>query len=85
MWWQVPGKFLSIVGQDPSDSKSNRLHVDIFRFCVHSLEVYSSIDSSETIGYSPEVLNSNRVFLQHTSAELPMTSHNQFAQSDPLW
>jgi hypothetical protein len=31
----VPGKFLGIytVGQDPSDSKSNRLHVDIFRFC----------------------------------------------------
>ena len=29
----VPGKFLSIVGQDPSDSKFNRLHVDIFRFC----------------------------------------------------
>ena len=24
---------LDIVGQDPSDSKSNRLHVDIFRFC----------------------------------------------------
>ena len=29
----VPGKFLGIVGHDPSDSKSNRLHVDIFRFC----------------------------------------------------
>ena len=29
----VPGKFLSIIGQDPSDSKSNQLHVDIFRFC----------------------------------------------------
>jgi hypothetical protein len=28
----VPGKFLGIVGQDPSDSKSNRLHVDIFHF-----------------------------------------------------
>ena len=27
------GKFLSIVGQDPSDSKSNQLHVDIFRGC----------------------------------------------------
>ena len=30
----VPGKFLGIVGQDPSDSKSNRLHVDIFWFCL---------------------------------------------------
>ena len=26
----VPNKFLGIVSQDPSDSKSNRLHVDIF-------------------------------------------------------
>ena len=44
MFQAVPGKFLSIVGQDLSDSKSNRLHVDIFRFCFHSFEVYS-IDS----------------------------------------
>ena len=28
----VPRKFLGIVGQDPSDSKSSRLHVDIFQF-----------------------------------------------------
>jgi hypothetical protein len=28
----VPGKFLGIVSQDPNDSKSSRLHVDIFRF-----------------------------------------------------
>jgi hypothetical protein len=28
----VPGKFLGLVDQDPSDSKSNGLHVDIFRF-----------------------------------------------------
>ena len=27
------GKFLGIFGQDPSDSKSNRLHVDIFQCC----------------------------------------------------
>ena len=53
-----------IVGQDPSDSKSNRLHVDIFRFCFHSFEVYSSIDSSKTIGNSPEVSNFNRLFLK---------------------
>jgi hypothetical protein len=32
----VPGKSLGIVGQDPSDSKSNRLHADIFRiFFIH--------------------------------------------------
>ena len=32
----VPGKFLGIVGQVPSNSESHRLHVDIVRFCfVH--------------------------------------------------
>jgi hypothetical protein len=29
----VAGKFLGIVGQYPCDSKSSRLHVDIFWFC----------------------------------------------------
>ena len=29
----VPRKFLGIFSQDPSDSKSNQLHVDIFQFC----------------------------------------------------
>ena len=33
----VPVKFLGIVGQDPSDSKSSRLYVDIFRFCFTHL------------------------------------------------
>jgi hypothetical protein len=43
---QCPGSFWAdVVGQDPSDSKSSRLNVDIFRFCFHSYEVYS-IDSS---------------------------------------
>ena len=47
-------KFWGIVGQDPSDSKSSRLHVDIiFQFCFHSFEeVHSSIDSSQMIGNS---------------------------------
>ena len=58
----VPGIFLGIVDKDPSDSKSNRLHVDIFRFCFHSFEVYS-IDSSKMIGNSPEVSNFNRLLL----------------------
>ena len=31
--WTLPGKFLGIVGQDPSDSKYNQLHVHIFRLC----------------------------------------------------
>ena len=41
-----------IVSQEPSDSKSNRSHVDIIlRFCFHSFdEILSSIDSSKMIG-----------------------------------
>ena len=61
---QCPGSFWAYrVGQDPSDSKSNRIHVDIFRICFHSCEVYS-IDSSNVIGKFPEVLNFNRLFLK---------------------
>ena len=41
----VLGKFLSIVGQHPSDFKSNKLHVDIFRFRLIHFDIYS-IDSS---------------------------------------
>ena len=53
----MPGKFLGIVGQDPSDSKSSWLRVDIiFWFCFNLFEVYS-IDSSEMIGNPPEVSN----------------------------
>ena len=53
-----------IVGQDPSDSKSNRFNVHIFRFgCFHSFEVYS-MGSFEIIGYSSEVSNFNRLFLK---------------------
>ena len=59
----MPGKFLGIVGQDPSDSKSTRLHVDIFWFCFHSFKVYF-VDSSKMIGNSPEVSNFNRLFLK---------------------
>ena len=60
----VPRKFLGIVGQDPSDSKPNRLHVDIFRFCFHSYEVYSSIDSSTMIVNSLKLSNFNGLFLK---------------------
>ena len=59
----VPGKFFGIVRQGPSDSESNRLHVDIFRFCSQSFEVYS-IDSSKMIGIFPEVSNFNRLNLK---------------------
>jgi hypothetical protein len=52
------------VSRDHSDSKSSRLHVDIFRCCFHSCEVYSSIDSSKVIDNSPEVSNFNQLFLE---------------------
>jgi hypothetical protein len=45
------------------ESKSSRLHVDIFRFCFHSFELYA-IDSSILIGNSPEISNFNRLFLK---------------------
>ena len=53
----IAGKFSDIVGQDPSDSRSNRLHVVIFWFCFHSL------DSSKMISEFPEVFNFNWLFL----------------------
>ena len=55
----MPGKFLGIVGQDPSDSESSRLHVRNLPVVLHSFEVYS-IDSSIMIGNSIEVSNFNR-------------------------
>jgi hypothetical protein len=62
---RVPGKFsgIYIVGQDPCDSKSSPLHVDIFRFSFHSFEAYSR-DSSKMMGNFREVLNFNRLFLK---------------------
>ena len=64
---KCPGSFWAyIVGQDPNDSKSNRLHVGIiFRVCrFHSLEAYSCIDSSKTIGNSCELSIFDRLFLK---------------------
>ena len=59
----VPGKYLGKVGQNPSDSKSNRLHVDVFWFCFHSFEVYT-IYFCKIIAKFPKVLNFNRLFLK---------------------
>ena len=67
------GKFLGIGGQDPSDSKFYRLHVDIFRLCFHSFEG-CSIDSSKMIGKFPEVLNFNRLFLELETVHLQLTT-----------
>ena len=47
---------LSIIGQDPSVSKSNRLHVDdIFSGLLYASEI-RSIDSSKMMGGFPESL-----------------------------
>ena len=66
MWEVGPGKFLGIVGQDPSDSKSKWSHVDIFRGCFNLFEVYSIV-SSKIIGNSPEVSNFNRYYFNSRS------------------
>ena len=78
VWFSpVIGKFLGIlVGQDPSDSKSNRLYFDSFRFCSHPFEVYS-VDSFKMIGDSPEVSNFNRLFLKLGSS----ATNRQFSRS----
>jgi hypothetical protein len=60
----LPGKFLGIVGQETSDSKSNRLHVDVFWFCFHSFGVYSCIDSSKMINNSAESLELQLIISQ---------------------
>ena len=46
----MPGKILRIVGHDPRDSKSNVLHVDIFRFCfIHLRYILLYIPVKESI------------------------------------
>lgn len=47
---QCPGRLLGIISWDPSVTKSNRSHVDIFQwfFFLHQFEVYS-LKSSKTI------------------------------------
>jgi hypothetical protein len=62
----MPGRFLGIylVGQDPSDSKSTRLHVSMLWICFPLFEVYSSIESSKMIGNPFEVSNFDRLFLK---------------------
>ena len=61
---ESPGSFWAHSVEILVMSKPNRLHVDIFRFCLHSFKVYS-VDSSRMIGNSPEVsINLNRLFLK---------------------
>ena len=58
----------------------NQLHVDIFRFGFHLLEVYFFIDSSKMISNSPEVSNFNRFFSNSTSSLA--TNHRFFLNFD---
>ena len=50
------GRFLDIIGWDPSVCKSNRLLIRILRFSFIKLGVYS-INSSKMIGKFPAMLN----------------------------
>ena len=54
------GRFLGIIGpiigQDPTVSESNRLHVVIFQVFLHLSRVYS-LDSSTMMDRFPEALN----------------------------
>ena len=62
-WGQCLESFWAhTVGQDPNDSKSNRLHVHIFRLGFHSSKVHS-IYYYQMIGISPNS-NFNRLFLK---------------------
>ena len=56
---RCPGRFLGIIDQDPSFSKSNELHVDIFRFSLYEVEV-NSLSFSAILGNCPGVLNFNQ-------------------------
>ena len=53
---QCPGRFLDIIGGDPSVSKSNWLHDHIFRVFLYWFEV-CSLTSPKTINSFFEVLN----------------------------
>jgi hypothetical protein len=64
---ECPGRFLGIIGQNPSVLKSNQvsccdLSVSLYRFDV------CSIDSSKMIGNFHEVMNFSRLFFcKHSS------------------
>ena len=56
-------RILSIIGQNPSVSKSNRIHVVAFWFFLYKFEVHF-IGSSEPIDNFPEVLKHRLVISQ---------------------
>ena len=62
-WKQCLGRFLGIIGQNPSVSKSTKLHVDIFRFVFINLR-YTFSKSSRLTGSFYDILNFNWLFLK---------------------
>ena len=60
----LEGRFLGIIGQDPSVSKSNRLHVDTLPIFVIDVEVNSL--NSKLIRNPPEVLYFHKLCLSQT-------------------
>ena len=66
---QCPGKILDIIGRDPSESKSNRLHVVIFLFLSSIIEI-QSIDSSKMVCNFLAILIFNRSFLNSTDSSV---------------
>ena len=60
---QCPKRNLGIIGEDPSASKSTRLHVCDLLIFLYQFEVYS-IDLSKMMGFFSKVLNWKRLFLK---------------------
>jgi hypothetical protein len=62
---QCPGRFLGIIGQNPSVSKSYRLHFWSFGFSLLIWRVYS-IDFSKMSSIFPKVLNFDEMIFSVT-------------------
>ena len=73
-----PGRFLNIISQNPSVSKSNWLHVVIFQYFVIDLGIYSIDSSTMTGGNFPKVLNFNRLFLNSTGSSVTSSWFSPF-------
>ena len=61
---QCPGRILDIIGQYPSTSHANRLHVNIFQFSFIKRGILFHKIPLQWVGDFPEVLNSNWLFLK---------------------
>ena len=68
--YERPGRVLGLIGRDPSVSKSNWLHVAIFRFLFTSFEVCLAL------GFSPFIA-SYSLSLMDTSIRLDAITSNR--------